>query len=386
MGNVVGLVQHYLQAMRRAKIPLLAAISFALLIVGAGAVYLIETRAGGESFASFGEALWYGIVTMTTVGYGDYTPRTAPGRFVGVLLILGGMTLMSLFTATLASVMVAARIRRDLGLEVIEMMKDHVLVCGWNQQADRVVEGLLADPEEQVVLVNEMPEEVIKEVLLRHHDRDIIHVNGDPAVESVLSRANVGKARAAVVLADVSRGAMASDERTALVTLALKSLKANIKVTAEAHDMRSEIHLRRAGADDIVIDGEFNSFLLSSTATTPGISLVARRVLSHSGGGLRSEPVPAEFVGRSFGELFDALRTRQGFLTLAIVTGEKGLTLDDLLSDDYSLVDQFIRSQFTKAGVDYLRFEKAMNRVLVNPNDDYVICKGDTAVGIPRTA
>ncbi|MDO8672072.1 MAG: ion channel [Dehalococcoidia bacterium] len=383
--NLMDSAEHYSRAMIKEKIPLIGAIAIALLVVGAGAIALLEQREGGQSITSFGEALWYGIVTMTTTGYGDFTPRTGLGRLVGVLLMLGGMTLMSLFTATLASVMVSAKIRKELGLEVIDVMNNHVLLCGWNPQAERVLEGLLADPGEQVVLVNELPEDMMKEVLLHHHGRDVTHVCGDPAVESVLYRANVGSARAAIVLADTSRGAGSeSDERTTLVTLALKSLKGNIKVTAEAHDMKSEIHLRRAGADDIVVDGEFNSFLLSSTATTPGVSLVARRVLSHSGSGLQSETVPADMVGHSFGELFDFLRSGKGFLTVAIVTEDKSLTLDDLLSDDYSLVDQFIKNQFTKAGVDFLRFEKANNRVLVNPSDDYVIANGDTAVGIPR--
>ena len=149
---------------------------------------------------------------------------------------------------------------------------------------------------------------------------------------------------------------------------------------------KSEAHLRRAGADDIVIVGEFSGFLLSSTATVPGISQVVRNLLSHYGAGLREEPIPSEFVGRTFGELFRALRGRQGFLALAIVTQKNGLTLEDLLTDDYSLVDQFIKKQFSEAGVDYLRFEDRGASVVVNPDDSYEIGAGDSVIGIPRSA
>lgn len=378
---------HYWLALKHEHIPQLAGASLALLFSGAVVVHLIERAADDANITSFGEALWYGIVTMTGTGYGDFTPKTPAGRVIGVALMLGGMTVLTLFTATVASILVTSRIREGRGLETISY-RGHILVCGWNPYGERVVDGLLAATPGQapIVLVNEVPEEAVGEIISRLGDEATIRfVRGDPAHEAVLERANVRQASAAIVLADASRGlGAASDERTTLVTLALKSLKPDIKVTAEALDHASEAHLRRAGADDIVISGEFNGFLLSRAATSPGISDVVRRLLSIGGSELRRHPVPPELVGHTFGELFTALRARTGFLTLAVVTENKNLTLDDLLTDDYSLVDEFIKRQFSEAGTEYLRFEAGGLRVLVNPPDTYVIHKDDTAVGIPR--
>ena len=377
--------QRYWEALRREHIPWMGAFLVFLLLLASWAIYQTEQASDDKSISSFGEALWYGIVTMTTVGYGDLTPHTFAGRIVGVVLMLGGMSLLSLFTATIASILVTEKIRRSRGLETIDQVKDHVLVCGWNQNAERVLEGLVSARRGQVVLVNELPEDAINEVLTRYRNAEVAYVRGDPAIEGVLDRANVRYARAAIVLADTSHhNGIASDERTTLITLAIKSIRANVRVTAEALDMRSDPHLRRAGADGIVITGEFNGFLLSSTATVPGISDVVRGLLSRHGSGLRHEPVPPEFVGRTFGELFQALRSRNGFLALALVAEDKGLTLDDLLTDDHSLVDQFIKQQFSRAGVDYLRFEEGSIHVLVNPDDAHVIGERDTAIGIPR--
>lgn len=368
------------------RIPWLAGLSSALLVVGAVAVFFAERGAETANITSVGEAIWYGIVTMTGTGYGDFTPRTGVGRALGVLLMLGGMSVLSLLTATFASILVAKKIKEGRGLEAVKL-KNHVLVCGWNQYAGRVLEGLLSSPETRtpVVLVNELPEEAANDILSRHRTDRVRYVRGDPAVEAILDRANVRQARAAIVLADTSRGfAAASDERTTLVTLALKSIKGDIKITAEALDLSSEGHLRRAGADDIVISGEFNGFLLSCAAVSPGISEVVRRLLSPGGTELRRQPIAAEFVGRPFGELFEAFRAQSGFLVLAIVTENKDLTLDDLLTDDYSLIDEFIKRQFTEAGTEYLRFEVGATRVLVNPPDSYAINRYDTAIGISR--
>lgn len=379
-------VRRYWASLQRERIPRLVGLAAVLLLVGATAVYVVEQSAPDRIIASFDEALWYAIVSMTTVGYGDFVPKTAVGRLFGTLLVLGGFTLLSLITANVASVLVAERIKEERGLETISL-KDHVLICGWNQYCDRVLQGLLAQTRgaPEVVLVNELPEETAGEVLSHYRSFRVHYIRGDPAFEGTLERANVKQARAAIVLADTARSfGAASDERTTLVTLALKSMKPDIKVTAEALDLRSEAHLRRAGADEIVVSGEFNGFLLSSAAVAPGISDVVRRLLSLEGGELRREPIPTEFVGQTFGELFHALYSRQGFITVALVRESRGLTLDDLLTDDISLVDTFINNQFREAGAEYLRFEEGATRVVVNPADTYIVSGGDAAIGIPR--
>jgi voltage-gated potassium channel len=181
-------------------------------------------------------------------------------------------------------------------------------------------------------------------------------------------------------------GVSASDERTILVTLTLKSLSPELRVTVEALDAQSEPHLRRAGADDVVIGGEFKGFLLSSAAVAPGISQVVRPLLTLSGTQLCRLAVPPELVGRGYGEVAAALRSRDGFQAIAIVREDRGLTLDQLLSDDTSLVDRFIKDQFSEAGREFLRFEAGGTRAIVNPDDSYEVTAKDAIVGIPRSS
>jgi voltage-gated potassium channel len=79
-----------------------------LLLVWQAALYVLEAErhADGATITTFADALWWAFCTVTTVGYGDYTPVTAWGRVVAVLLMLTGVVLVGLITATFASAVV----------------------------------------------------------------------------------------------------------------------------------------------------------------------------------------------------------------------------------------------------------------------------------------
>jgi voltage-gated potassium channel len=76
------------------------------LFIGAWLVLLFEERAKGSNIHDYPDALWWAIVTVTTVGYGDRYPITEGGRVVAVVLMLVGIGLIGVLTATVASVFI----------------------------------------------------------------------------------------------------------------------------------------------------------------------------------------------------------------------------------------------------------------------------------------
>lgn len=74
------------------------------ILLGALAMYLAE-RAVNPDLGSFFDAIWWSVSTITTVGYGDITPVTPPGRLVGMLLMLFGTATFGAFTALFAAVL-----------------------------------------------------------------------------------------------------------------------------------------------------------------------------------------------------------------------------------------------------------------------------------------
>jgi voltage-gated potassium channel len=78
-----------------------------LLFLGAWLVLLFEKNASGSNIHSYHDALWWAVVTVTTVGYGDRFPVSEGGRAVAVVLMLVGIGLIGVLTATVASFFVA---------------------------------------------------------------------------------------------------------------------------------------------------------------------------------------------------------------------------------------------------------------------------------------
>lgn len=66
-------------------------------------VYDAEHDASGANITTYGDALWWAFVTVTTVGYGDYYPVTFEGRAIAGLLMLSGLALVSVITVSFAS-------------------------------------------------------------------------------------------------------------------------------------------------------------------------------------------------------------------------------------------------------------------------------------------
>jgi voltage-gated potassium channel len=103
-----------------------------VLLVVVGALGVLEAERGrpGSNIETFPEALWWGVATITTAGYGDFYPTTLEGRLVAVALMIGGIGLIGFVTGSLATWIVeriatdehpAERTQRDVALLLSEV-------------------------------------------------------------------------------------------------------------------------------------------------------------------------------------------------------------------------------------------------------------------------
>jgi voltage-gated potassium channel len=101
--TVLNVLHRYAGSSLRGRVGVYLAGSATLIVLMGALAMLDAEREGRGPIQSFGDALWWALTTITTVGYGDMYPATAEGRFVAVGLMLCGIAVIGVVTATFAS-------------------------------------------------------------------------------------------------------------------------------------------------------------------------------------------------------------------------------------------------------------------------------------------
>jgi voltage-gated potassium channel len=99
------IIAHLFANRARGTLATVSLITFVLIVFSSVVVLSIET-APESNIKTAGDALWWSIATITTVGYGDVYPVTTLGRFVGAAMMISGIAMFGVFTATVASVFI----------------------------------------------------------------------------------------------------------------------------------------------------------------------------------------------------------------------------------------------------------------------------------------
>lgn len=371
-------VKQILRILRGNQIVQMTIAIFIVINVTAAVVYFFEHRSNAEQYKNYGDALWWSIVTVATVGYGDIVPKTELGRIFASLTILSGVILISLLTATISSVFVARKIKESQGLQDIDFTQ-HTLICGWNAQVEDVLRifDRYQNKQMQVVLVNETQSERIETMINAFQNIEIKFVRGDFTRETILNRANVKMASFALVVPDT--GNAGADEKTLLSILTMKSLNSKIKVCAHITNRENRQHVKRANADEVVVSDQHTAFFLANNILYPGAAQVASEMLDYErGNDIHRIDIPDSFIGKTFGELYMEFKKSKNWTILGLVNEEETVSLNDILSHDTSAIDAFIERKFREAGINVA--EKSGTRINVNPTFDYVLQKKDTAV------
>lgn len=263
------------------------------------------------------DGLWWSIVTVTTVGYGDYFPTTPGGRFlVAAPLMLFGIGLLGYVISLATSALVESRTKELKGMAKITQ-SGHVVIFNFPSldKVERLVDELRDEGDEHgadVILVDEDLAELPPELEKRH----VRFVKGNPSRDETLERANIDEAAHAIVLSK-KQGDSHSDALNLAITLAIEARTRSVRTTVECVEVASQELLRKAGCDSIVCLARFDAHFLGNEVFQPGMQTVIDDLMSANvGQQLQLSPMPSS--ASTFGDVV-ALCKKKGHVPIGVL-------------------------------------------------------------------
>jgi len=234
----------------------------------------------------FGDALWWSMTTISTVGYGDTFPKTSGGRIVAIATMIMGVGVLGTLAATVATAFVDVRESLRKGLGRIRM-KEHLLVLGWNERSYAAVDDFRHDPRHtgrKICIVAELDEVPVEGVRFIH---------GAPGDRQTLERASANEAAVAMIFADDPRDPR-SDHTTTLTTLMLRKVNPSAVIAAELVSGGNREHLEAAGCDSVIDGATFASMLLVRSVQDIGVGDLMAELLSNRHGDTEIYRMPVD--------------------------------------------------------------------------------------------
>ncbi|HAV24365.1 MAG TPA: hypothetical protein DCX46_12940 [Bacteroidetes bacterium] len=254
-----------------------------ILLVGAYGYHLIE---GWRYF----DALYMTIITLATVGFGETHPLSDNGRAFTMLLILGGIGIITYGVTTVTALVVEGEmngyLRRQRMKRAIVKLANHYIICGSGNNGKYVVEELRRT--ERDVVVVERDKEKVQELLAS----GILVVEGDATSDEVLRSAGIAKAAGLVAV-------LPEDRDNLFVVITARGLNPKIRIVAKIDDVGVRDKFVRSGADTAVSASYIGGMRMASELIRPDTVTFLDTMLRDTSN-FRVEDIP---IGPSHGGL-----------------------------------------------------------------------------------
>lgn len=291
-------------------------------ILGGTSIYLVERGVDGANIETTGQGLWWALVTLTTVGYGDYFPVSDVGHVVGGFMMVGGMFTLALFAGIVGHTLLNAVL--SIREEQFRMSGyvNHVIVCGYEPGAAMLLDSLR----------NEIDMDSTRVVLMADRERppevppEFLWVRGEPSKESELDKVRLTHA-ATVILVATGATPQQADASTILTAFTMRAFMAKhpkatdrlrpLQLIAEILEPENVAHARASGIDEIIETRRIGFSIISHAVRFPGVGDVTGHVVAYGDHNFYTGLLEGELAGeRTFGELGALLRNSVGCILL----------------------------------------------------------------------
>ncbi|MBM3132269.1 MAG: potassium channel protein [Chloroflexi bacterium] len=293
-------------------------IAFLILVIYIGLLFLlVEVESGHEraSIKTLADAVWYSLVTLATVGYGDYYPVTGPGKAIGVVFLIATLGLLGLLVGKVIHKITDMMEKKKMGLNGTRF-ENHVIIIGWNSFAHSVTAQLI-DADNRVAIITDQKDDV--DIIYGDFPSEKVFVLfADLKNVSMLEKAGAGKCSSIFVN-------LGSDTEKLVAILNIKKAYPNRQLVVALENPDLKETFRNAGVTYVLSRDEIAAKLVSSYIFEPDVADYANDLLSSAREDKDDYDIQEfkviegnPFLGKTYGEAFRGLKEKHNVVLIGI--------------------------------------------------------------------
>ena len=234
----------------------------------------VEKASAQASIVDYPSALWYAIVSLTGVGYGDLYPATTYGRIIGYIFVLLSIGIYVLFIGNISALMASIRRSKKLGHQGTSFT-GHAIIIGWNEIAHNVANELIAVHKKVAIITDSIPEVDIIREKYRDFADGVYVLQADYASQEALEKTNIVQSNSVFIN-------LKNDMDKLVYLLDAKKLYGRQKYVVILENAELKSTFLSAGASHTVSKNEMASKLLASYIFEPDVAEYSESILSHA--------------------------------------------------------------------------------------------------------
>jgi voltage-gated potassium channel len=302
--------------MKRIKYIIFALLFYSLTIILIG---LIEQKSDAANIKKAGDAFWYAIVTLTTVGYGDYYPVTPAGRVLGLFLIIGSVGILGYLISEITAKFNHYMEKKNNGYWGVDF-ENHYIIIGYNDFGRQVAQQIINTGHKVAFIVNSKNDlDLVKDVF--KSDQSFCMFADYNNMEAY-NKVNIAKSKGVFIN-------FKEDTETLVFVLDLKKNYPSADVVVTCKNPNLKETFKNAGIQYVISQSEVASRLVASYIFEPQVAVYTEDLISSSALDndfdiQQYKVVEANrFIGQSFIDVFLQLKQDYNAVLIGLVVDNK---------------------------------------------------------------
>lgn len=213
-----------------------------LIFIGSTVSYLFESHAEGGQIKNLFDGFYWTIVTLSTVGYGDIAPHSTGGRMVAIVLIFGGIGILSFFTSIMVSGFSEEikHLRENRTYTEIKRFNNFIIICGFGRVGQHIAKQLTKDKLNFIVI------DPLQKNIDKAEEFKYTVIQADASKNGVLTTTGINSGASSILCVTDD------DVMNVYITLTARHLNPDINIISRANNIENVKKLYQAGASNVI--------------------------------------------------------------------------------------------------------------------------------------